>query len=208
MKDNLVIPQQQQQQTWWNDNVTSDENVFYNWICDSNAMTKKYGRSHIILNNYKSMLDVGCANTTMYNGFQEDGYEIDYTGIDSCKYFVKRGVSKDVNVVYGDVNSMMFRDNLFDVVYSRHIIEHQRSCEELLQETIRVAKYEVLHVFFKKPNETFVHEINYDKNLNLYHNTYSRYLIEYLLSNHSKVMSYRWNNDVKADECVLHILVR
>ena len=78
MKDNLVIPQQQQQ-TWCNDNVTSDENVFYNWICDSNAMTKKYGRSHIILNNYKSMLDVGCANTTMYNGFQEDGYDIDYT---------------------------------------------------------------------------------------------------------------------------------
>jgi ubiquinone/menaquinone biosynthesis C-methylase UbiE len=105
------------------------------------------------------------------------------------------------------VNQTIFRDNLFDVVFSRHIVEHQPACEPLLLETIRLAKHEVIHVFFKKPTPTTAHIINYDASLNLYHNTYSRFLIEYLLSNHSKVKNFRWN-DISEDECVLHINIR
>lgn len=195
------------QQTWWNDNITSDKHIFFNWICKSDALTKVYARKHIITEKYKSILDVGCANATMYDGFIEDNYTIDYTGIDSCKYLVKKNIDKDINVVLGDVNQTIFRDNLFDVVFSRHIVEHQPTCEPLLLETIRIAKKEVIHVFFKKPNDTNSHIINYNKSSNLYHNTYSKFLIEYLLSHHQKVSQFVWN-DISKDECILHISLR
>jgi ubiquinone/menaquinone biosynthesis C-methylase UbiE len=198
-------------QTWWNDNVKSDDNIFYNWICNSDALTKVYARKHIIEKQYKSILDVGCANATMYYGFlNDDKYDIDYTGIDSCKYLVKKNINNDINVILGNVNKTIFKDSLFDVVFSRHIVEHQPSCEPLLLETIRIAKKEVIHVFFKKPisssSSSYSHIINYDPSSNLYHNTYSQFLIEYLLSHHSKVKTFTWN-DISIDECVLHIML-
>lgn len=196
-------------QTWWNENVKSDDNIFYNWICGSDALTKVYARKHIIENQYKSILDVGCANATMFYGFLNDKYDIEYTGIDSCKYLVKKNISNDINVILGNVNRTIFKDSLFDVVFSRHIIEHQPACEPLLLETIRIAKKEVIHVFFKKPHNSSPehhHIINYEQSSNLYHNTYSRFLIEYLLSHHSKVKTFTWN-DISIDECVLHIIL-
>ena len=202
-----AVPPSNFQQTWWNDNISSDKHIFYIWICDYDALTKVYSRQHIIDKKYKSILDVGCANATMHTGFSKDNYSIDYTGIDSCKYLVKKNINNDINVILGDVNQTIFRDNLFDVVFSRHIVEHQPACEPLLLETIRLAKHEVIHVFFKKPTPATAHIINYDASLNLYHNTYSRFLIEYLLSNHSKVENFRWN-DISEDECVLHINIR
>lgn len=195
-------------QTWWNENIKSEDNVFYNWICDSEALTKVYARKHIIQKQYKSILDVGCANATMFYGFRNDKYTIDYTGIDSCKYLVKKNINNDINVILGNVNRTIFKDSLFDVVFSRHIVEHQPTCEPLLLETIRIAKKEVIHIFFKKPHHSTStpHIINYEKTSNLYHNTYSSFLIEYLLSHHQKVNKFTWN-DISNDECVLHIIL-
>ena len=189
-------------QTWWNDNINNKLNTFKNWVGDENASTKIYGRKHIYNKNYKSILDIGCAHATMYHGFKNDSYDIDYTGVDSCLFFVNDNNKNGIKTLESDVQNIPVGDSSFDVVFSRHIIEHQSSLEPLLLETIRIAKYEAMHIFFIKPIEGDNHIINHDPVLNLYHNSYSRSVIENILNN-SKVSKYYWV--LFDNEEVLHI---
>src|SRR5690242_13941185 len=80
---------------WWNKNVEIRMDDFKSWIGDFNYPSKIYCRNYVIGKKYKSIIDCGCGLATDYFGFKNDNYEIDYTGLDSCKYLV------DLNKNYG-----------------------------------------------------------------------------------------------------------
>lgn len=192
-------------QTWWNNNVQKMLGTFNIWIGDENAETKVYSRRYIYSLGFKSIVDLGCANASMYNGFQKENYNIEYTGVDSCTYLVEENKKRGINCLLSDVIKTPFQDNSFEIVYSRHIIEHQAEFKEYLEETIRIAQKEVLHIFFKVPGDKEI--INYTEHDNLYHNTYSKQDIETYLKNNEKVKYFYWHSLNSNQECALHIIL-
>lgn len=180
---------------WWNKNM-KDELLptFEGWVKDYNAITKKYSREYIVEKQYKSMLDVGCGLCSMYDGFVNDGYEIEYMGLDSCTYFLDKAKNRNISVINSDMNEIKLENDTYDVVFARHVLEHQPTFEYALEEFIRIAKKEVIVVFFIKPQDKEI--IKYGED-DLYHNVYSKKDIE------SSVKNFEWIDF--GDEVVLHI---
>ena len=74
---------------WWNKNVEDRMDDFKIWVGDFNQPSKIYCRNYIINKKYKNVIDCGCGLASEYFGFKYDNYQIDYTGLDSCEYFVQ-----------------------------------------------------------------------------------------------------------------------
>lgn len=98
-------------------------------------------------------------------------------------------------------------DNSFDVVYSRHVVDHMRSFEEALDEHCRVAKKLVIIVLWVPLAMTDEHQI---KNIvdngqtyeNEYTNSYSRYLV---LNALNKKEQQGWKLEEITDDVGSHI---
>ena len=177
-------------QTYWNQNMNNTHmSIFNSWVGDYNAESKVFLYNYLKERNYKNIIDMGCGNGTVYDGIKAYNIDIDYTGVDSCDYFLDM-VSKKTNVIKSDITNVNINDSSFDIVFGRHVVEHQPSFEILFNEMIRIAKYEVIHIFFIKPIEQNESIINYDSNSNLYHNKYSEEKIFLFLNNNSKVFNY------------------
>lgn len=184
---------------WWNKNM--NENMlptFKGWVGDSNSESKKYVRNYVISKNYKSIIDIGCGLCDTKQGYKNDNYDIKYTGLDSCKYFIDLGKKNGIDIIESDMNKIDLYDDSFDVVYGRHILEHLPSYKESLNEFIRIAKNEVIIIFFIKPVDK--EEIRYTQHDDLYHNVYSKQDIEDFL----KTYNFEWV-DVNDKEVVLYI---
>lgn len=97
---------------------------------------------------YKNILDIGCGDATLFDGLQKHQIDIEYTGVDSCDYFCNI-VSKKTNVIKSDITNMDLKDSEYDIVFGRHILEHQPSFMPTLDEVIRVSKYQAILIFYK-----------------------------------------------------------
>jgi len=184
---------------WWNNNMNENNlNIFKDWVGEFDAESKVFVRKYIISKNYASILDVGCGMCDTYYGYKNDNYDINYIGLDSCRYFIDNAIKNNINVIESDMNKINIPDNSFDIVYGRHILEHLTGFQDALSEFIRISKYEVVIVFFIKPEDT--EQIRYDSGLDLYHNVYSKKDIgEYL-----KGYNFEWF-DVNDKEIILSI---
>lgn len=188
-------------QTWWDDNLNTHMGIFKTWIGDFNAQSKVKIRNHVFEKNYKSIADFGCGVATEYYGYKNDAYEIDYIGIDSSVILNEKNKSEGVPMILSDVDNVPLNDNSYEVSFSRHVWEHQPSYKPCLDEMIRIAEKEVIHVFFIKPN---VEIINYDPTQNLYHNTFDKNEIENYCYENNKVKNVYWL-DINEQECSIHI---
>tara|TARA_B110000208_G_scaffold181978_1_gene233259 strand:+ start:448 stop:1041 length:594 start_codon:yes stop_codon:yes gene_type:complete len=190
------------EQTFWN-KFMSDKTIgtFENWVGESDAESKRYFYQYIKNKNYKTLLDIGCGNATLYDGLQDNNIDINYTGADSCDYFVKLGRNRNLNILHTDIRKTDVNDSTYDIVFGRHIVEHQPDFETLFTEMIRIAKKESVHIFFIKPNmgDTI---INYDKKQDLYHNTYGSLDIVNFLKAHVKVKDFKFL-DINKKETML-----
>ena len=78
-------------------------------------------------------------------------------------------------------------DNSWDVVWSRHVVDHMKSFETALTEHIRVAKKKVICVLWYSFSGSGKHEINkvhYDKDYTEYLNTYGEQPVRDFLKNY------------------------
>lgn len=194
-------------QTWWNENLSNPETMqlFESWIGKEDAISKKIIRNHVISKKYKSILDVGCGLASEYDGYKNiEKYNIDYTGIDSCKILIDKNRERGINMIEANCEDIPLNNSSIDVVFSRHVLEHQPSFKGTLSEMIRVARKEAIHIFFIKPNDTEI--IKYTEHDNLYHNTYCKKDIEEFISSNNKVKKFYWK-EINETECSLHILV-
>ncbi len=191
------------QQTWWDSNLKTKMDEFKGWVGDHNAESKSFFRNYIKKNNLKfnNMLDVGCGPATEYYGFKNDLIDIDYTGVDSSVILNQLNKEKNINMLNAEAHNIPVSDSSFDLVYCRHVLEHQPSFESVLKELIRCTKKLAIHIFFIKPEEK--EQINYDSNSNLYHNKYSKLDIELFLKNTKKIKKFEWQEINKSENILL-----
>lgn len=131
---------------------------------------------------------------------------IKYIGVDSCLFFINMNRKRNIPVIESDIrNVSVLKDDSIDICFSRHTFEHQSRFQEILDEMIRIGKKEACHIFFIKPSST--EKISYDKQTNLYHNTYSKDDIEEHLRKNQKVLYWNWI-DLNSNENALHIYLK
>lgn len=184
MSDNEFV------QDWWDKNLDTRYEEFASWVGDSNSISKKMFREYIKDKEYTSMIDLGCGNATEYFAYKKEYPAMKYLGIDSSKFLFNKNVSLGVPMMHVAGDKIPLWRNYVDVVYSRHVLEHQPSFKPLLSEMIRLALKEVINVFFITPKEREI--IHYSEEDNLYHNTFCRDEIEDYLRNHEDVETFTW----------------
>lgn len=179
------------EQTWWNKHLVNPEmmETYKGWLQDYNNVSKKQVRNYVESKGYRSIVDFGCGPATEFFGYKSDGYEIDYLGIDSCTEISKLNKSRGVPFLLEDISDTSLEDESFEVVFGRHILQHQPSFHYVLDEMIRVAKKEAIHVFTPSPGNIDI--IHYDESDNLYQNTYSKKSIEDYIPNN---LSFEWQS--------------
>ena len=94
-------------------------------------------------------LDIGCGNGKFIRdinslGWQFEGVEFNPIAVDICR---KAGL----NVFHGDLHTAAFKDNSFDLVSARHVIEHIPDPTNFMREIARILKKEG-RLVIKTPN--------------------------------------------------------
>jgi len=84
------------------------------------------------------VLDVGARDGFATELLSKGGY--DAVGIELVQGFVDHAKKKKRNVIFGDAMSIPFPDGTFDVIYSRHCIEHCKDTVKFFEECSRVLK--------------------------------------------------------------------
>jgi len=187
--------------TWYN---------FESWSQTYYLPSSKKAREHCIKQRYLSMLDVGCGACPEYYGFKSDGYEMYLWGIEVTPRLLAFAVSKNLPVQQGNAEKIPFDDACYDVVYARHLLEHLRYYKKALKEMIRVAKKEVLIVFFLEPDDM---PDNLDYKLQeksaLFNNRYNKTKLEEYVRGLPRVKNFAWEILEKTvpegNEAILHI---
>lgn len=205
---------------WWNKNVEVRMNDFKSWIGGFNYPSKIYCRNYVIEKQYKSIIDCGCGLATDYFGFKNDKYEIEYTGLDSCKYLVDLNRENGIQMIEAELDEELeLQDNSYECVYCREVLEHLPYYEKTISEFVRIATKEVIVVFFVKPDAE--EQINYWAEEDLYHNKYDKAKLENFITSIPKVDRLFWNEvddpknnlvtedaDLPDKKSVLHILLK
>lgn len=191
------------EQTFWNNFIKKETmGTFTNWVGNFKAESKMYFYDYLKNTDYKTILDIGCGDATLYDGLKHTDINIEYTGADSCEYFVDLGRKRNLNILKTDIRKINTADSSYDIVFARHIVEHQPDFETLFTEMIRIAKKECIHIFFIKPDMGDKNVINYDKNTNLYHNNFGYLKIVEFLNNNPKVKNFEFK-DINEKENML-----
>lgn len=170
-------------ESWWDRNWQNPR--FRGWLGEEDTPSRV--ETYRVVRNYKSVLDCACGTCLDYVKYKKEGLDIVYKGIDTCRGLVDEAVSRGIDVELMDIEKMTFEDNSYEVVTARHILEHLPGYRRALEEMCRVAKHEVVVVFFKAPGKEEM--LNVDKNLNgeVNLNTYSKAKIEETASKYGKV---------------------
>jgi ubiquinone/menaquinone biosynthesis C-methylase UbiE len=177
--------------SWWNKNAKNRMDDFRAWVGDFDQPSKIHCRKYIVSKQYKSLIDCGCGLASDYFGFKKDRYRIDYTGLDSCKYFVKINRKRGIYMVEAELEkNLPLRDSHYECVYGREILEHLSYYEKTISEMIRIASKEVILVFFIELGE--MDEINYWEEEDLYHNKYDKEKLEKFITGIKKVNKMFW----------------
>jgi ubiquinone/menaquinone biosynthesis C-methylase UbiE len=178
-------------QTWWDKNLESRLNEFIGWVGDENRHSKVFIRKYVISKAYKSLVDLGCGTASEFFGYKKDYPELKYLGVDSSSFLNKRGMELGVPMLRSNIENVNLLDSSYEVAFSRHVLEHQPSYKNGLNELIRIASKEAIHVFFIPPQEAPEH-IDYNATENLYNNRYNLKDIENYIKNNKKVKSFDW----------------
>lgn len=170
---------------------------FKDWMGDPLAADRLEVRK--LFGEFENILDAGCGGCPEYYGLKDTKQDLDYTGLDITPKIVEFNKSKEINCVQGSLNEIPFSENSFDVVHSRHVVEHMEDIEQPLKEMIRVSRKKVVISFFISPlqNWSYEHKTsldNPDTSGEVYHNCYSKVLIEKQLDKNKKVEKYSWVN--------------
>lgn len=193
-------------QTWWDDNLSTRFDEFASWIGSSESISKVFFRKYVKNKQYKSLIDLGCGTATEFFAYGKEYPELSYLGVDSSQFLYDRNTKLGVPMWMSPAEKTGLPDNHSEVVFSRHVLEHQPKFQPVLEEMIRLASKEAIHIFFIPPGENAEH-IGYDPSQNLYHNRYNKSDIEKFLKANEKVQSFEWI-EISKEECAISILIK
>jgi SAM-dependent methyltransferase len=91
-------------------------------------------------NKEARILDAGCHEGIALTGLRRLGY-LNAEGIEYLPLLVRAAQRKKCKVQEGDVHNLcMYKDDVFDVVYSRYLLEHCHTASQVMLELARVLK--------------------------------------------------------------------
>lgn len=126
-------------------------------------------RSHSIPDHTPTVLDAACGTCVNFEVFKNRRVPCHYVGLDRTQQLLDHAGNLYVPATSGDITNLVglrqgyvqempFEDNSFDIVILRHIVEHLEEGYELaLKEAWRVAKKEVVVIFFENPTSASDH---------------------------------------------------
>ena len=181
---------------WWEDNLSIPERhkEFSGWLEDSDMSSRTEIFNLIELKKINNVLEIGPGIFTDYNIFFSKKENIQYSSIDITKKIVDSAKKMGINCEQSSVENIIYPDSSFELVYCRHVMEHLDYYTLALEEMIRVSNKHICIIFWLLNDNDDI--INYNGNLKLYHNNYSKTKIENLLI--EKNLSFEWlnsNND-------------
>lgn len=150
----------------------------------------------------ESLLDIGFGSATTLECIKENFVDknIKYKGVDFIDHRIPSAKKRFPDDEFEQQEAMDLdeKDNSWDVVWSRHVVDHLPGFEEALDEQLRVARKRVICILFVPPSDRDEHQIeNIVKDgvvyENEYYNCYSKKKIkEYLDSLSGWEYSIRW----------------
>lgn len=181
---------------WWENNLSTPEmhKEFSGWLEDSDMSSRTELFNLIESKKIKNVLEIGPGIFTDYNIFFSKKENIQYSSIDITKKIVDSAKKMGINCEQSSVENIIYPDSSFELVYCRHVMEHLDYYTLALEEMIRVSNKHICIIFWLLNDNDDI--INYNGNLKLYHNNYSKTKIENLLI--EKNLSFEWlnsNND-------------
>ena len=196
----------QSHERWWDENAATMVPQFMQWFGDSSSISRVLVRQHIKRECYKTVLDIPCSLAVDFEGFQQDETFIAYLGMDISPKLVDLAQSKHIPAMQASIENIPCKDSSFEVCYARHILEHHPYYENALRELIRVARFEVIVVFFMAPVEHYDDQflVSLNDDCLLYYNCYNRSKMNDFLLHHAKVSAIEWQ-DVDGKEVILRI---
>jgi SAM-dependent methyltransferase len=192
---------------WWNQQGEARADDFRRWVGSWDTPSRVAVRDHVLFKKYGSIVDIGCGIGVDHDGYRAVGSDILYTGVDSCNFFIDQLLARGVVADIGSAEELPIASASVDVAYMRHVLEHLPGCERALWEAIRVAREEVIVVFFLVPGETDRIELSTMDGAMLYHNQYSRGRVDRFLRSQSRVREIVWE-PVGDREVTLHVYLK
>lgn len=119
------------------------------------------------LKGIKSVLDVACGPGLDLEYFKDyvDKLPFKYTGLDFTPAFIENLKTQypEHDFYVGDAMDMPFEDDSFDVVYTRHSLEHVSNPHMELEEMFRIAKKYIIIGWFRLVDTPTDYEIKHNK---------------------------------------------
>jgi ubiquinone/menaquinone biosynthesis C-methylase UbiE len=132
-----------------------------NFLRNHNTGVNNLGRLYLasIISQHgpgTTVLDAACGSCVNYEVFKNHHVQCNYTGLDRTEKLLeeaKRRYGNEITFVKGFVQEIPLPEESQDVVILRHILEHlEEGYEIAIKEALRVAKKEVVVVFFLAPH--------------------------------------------------------
>ena len=122
--------------------------------------------------DFDHFFDVGCGSGTTLDALKLAGKKVHYKGVDFIESRVKwlkekynpytfgiGGVKEDTFFEVEDARKLNEEDKSWDIVWSRHVVDHMESFENALDEQCRVAKRMVICVLWYSFTDADEHSI-------------------------------------------------
>lgn len=98
----------------------------------------------------ESILDVGCGNATTAEAIRDAEIDVKYKGVDMIPKNIQwcKQTFPEFEFEVQDAEALSEKDKSWDVVYSRHVVDHMPSFAKALNEHCRVAKRLVIIILW------------------------------------------------------------
>ena len=140
---------------WWTKELQEPDRLewFRHQIGGKDSPDRRAFRQFVQRHGFSSVLDCGGGPAIEFDGFQDDGIEVDYTLLDVTKRFVEGARERGLKAEQGRIQKIPFPDGAFDLAYARHVLDHipDSDVKPALEELVRVARKAVYVIFNLAP---------------------------------------------------------
>lgn len=197
---------------WWEvfANQATGLSDLETWLGGVDHPSRVRVRERIAECGYTSVADIGAGLGLDYIGLQNIDYELRYQGVEPSAAMREAAVAMaarfgldEVPLVAGSIEEIPLADSDVELAYCRHVFEHLPRIEQALNELIRVARIEVIVVFFMRPGaET---RLTRERD-GLWQNWWSKESVENVLRASEKAEVWFWESC--EGEVLLHVYLR
>lgn len=137
---------------WWDYSNQKDLEKIVDQLSNTNTSEREIIQKKLIENGICSVLDAGCGVGTEFERYKAGNMNLKYVGMEKSNRMLKIAKTKhpEAIFIYGDINQMQFKDNSFDAVVLKHVLEHLPYYDKAVSEAVRVSSKLVVIDFFHK----------------------------------------------------------